>query len=390
MLKSNISTVGGLSLTQIAGIFCVFGCVTRKFNFKLLRSPIVLLVFLIGLYQVGSYYSYFKNIELSILNNAFFCLIVICTIDTSDRNHFLQVCLTALFAGYLLLGTSMLTQINVLSNSYIININMDNQIFGNVRHIGFYGILTLPYVLALTWEIRNTKFINILFIPYILLCIAYNILSYSRLNILIFISIIILCMIKNMGSNVLPKKFVLLLIIVIILFLPTEMIISFLTKDTLQDISNVTKLNDPTLVHFTSGRSEIYLYGWEMFKDFPIFGAGYLRWSDSSNVGYNPFEGSNELYSMHNVHLQYLAEMGIVGLSMYWCLLFFLMILGLKWVNNKHYCECNNIRDVGTVVFLVAFIMFIGGMLDNYGLQSRHLFIATGFAVAFSQRYVLQ
>ena len=79
----------------------------------------------------------------------------------------------------------------------------------------------------------------------------------------------------------------------------------------------------PDLNEMSSGRMDIWTSTWQMFLDKPFFGWGYnmFRWLYPH---YQLTDNASPMHFVHNDFLQILMELGIVGLVLFLCVLFFL------------------------------------------------------------------
>lgn len=99
-----------------------------------------------------------------------------------------------------------------------------------------------------------------------------------------------------------------------------------------------------------SGRETFWTYAMEMFHKNPIFGTGFLSFNEYAyNQGFL-YYGDRWNYQAHNVYLQILGEMGIVG-----CILIVLLI-GL--ITKKAVILAQTFRDFWSVLLVYWIILF--------------------------------
>ena len=116
-----------------------------------------------------------------------------------------------------------------------------------------------------------------------------------------------------------------------------------------------------------SGRTEIWMAGWEMFKDSPFIGHGYASGVRYEGDEYGLRVGTN----MHSSHVQVLANLGAAG-YIFW----FIFVFGASvavYRNHKH----SNLMKVNDplaveallVVFVIVFRSFLGHVLVTHQLN---------------------
>ncbi len=118
---------------------------------------------------------------------------------------------------------------------------------------------------------------------------------------------------------------------------------------------------------FTSGRDQLYEIAWELFQKNPIIGAGWGQYRDFS-LNYYQIP-----YDAHNIYLQALAELGVIGFAVMVVLLFgsflYTLITCRKYREAMHHDSslCFALLfSAGTQVYFICY-----GMTGNpiYDLQ---------------------
>ncbi|SMF46145.1 O-antigen ligase [Pseudobacteriovorax antillogorgiicola] len=104
---------------------------------------------------------------------------------------------------------------------------------------------------------------------------------------------------------------------------------------------------------------------WQMFKDQPVFGVGYV-FKDQQTVAYYNKLGYNDLkrkYSAHNIYLQTLADSGITGLLSMFSMILALVIVAWQLWYRWH------LPTLGIIVLS----MLLAGMMQNILRDSEFL-----------------
>jgi O-antigen ligase len=151
------------------------------------------------------------------------------------------------------------------------------------------------------------------------------VLSRSRSGVFILVLIFVLFLSSNisvLGKNAIKKKGAwIFLISVFIIIMVLSLLIGM----------------DATLERFSwdrlqrENRIEIWKPTWEMITDFPVFGTGMGTFGSL----YPTMEFDGEIFTVshaHNDYLEYLSELGIIGTSLLWAgVIFILVVCFLKW-----------------------------------------------------------
>jgi O-antigen ligase len=174
--------------------------------------------------------------------------------------------------------------------------------WANINDMCFYIALTFPSYLYFIFKKPQTYLVWFLMI----FPTAVVILSKSRggiigYGVVLFASVIFFLLRGN--KKHLTHGVIFLIITATIAYLVRE--VFYIWWDFFLD-SIGDDLND-----FSTGRIEIYKFGFEVFKDYPLFGGGWL--SVNGFPGGNLFGGRVFMY--HSTLVQALAAMGIFGLG---------------------------------------------------------------------------
>lgn len=108
----------------------------------------------------------------------------------------------------------------------------------------------------------------------------------------------------------------------------------------------------------TSGRIPMWLLAIELFKSSPILGIGWsgYRYAYAVNL-YSGYEGRAEFVNTHNVYLQLLCEVGIIGFLMFIFVLYTFVHNGLAL--NKYYTHDDTEKKINIGISLGMGIFFI-------------------------------
>lgn len=376
--------IGGISLAQIIGCMVLVACLGKKRRMPPVFNWISALVVATTIVYFFSYYSYFGNYDFSILNNAVLFYLLLWAVDFNNVSALRQIAFTMLFTNFLLI---------IISFGYFIG-NLDDFTggpFGNARQVGFFGILSIPYLYVLLVSFGGTKRWRTVIYTSLFVIMLYNVITNGRLNLaIIFFCLIVFCT-KIFTRPLMPRKMLIGTVIVIVTLLSSQQVAEkYLARGLVEvkSIGGILALDKADMDIFTSGRSAIYRSGWEMYHDFPLWGGGYKRWNYIGNQ-YNPFvsPGGKERISMHSTHLQYLAETGIIGLSLYWLLLGSMGYVSWRALVRRRETPDDPLYLYGCIGLFVSLSMFLGGVFDNHGILYRQFFLGAAVAAALTHTY---
>jgi O-antigen ligase len=202
---------------------------------------------------------------------------------------------------------------------------------------------------------------------------------------MVFFISLIFYPIKNFWIN--RKKLIFATFISLIALLSTGAISNFVFRNNENKglkylkITSIEDLNNSDLGSFTSARSVIYYDAYNLISEKPFFGNGFLSWNDKNN-NYNTLITSRDggRISMHSTFLQYWAETGIVGLSLYLIYLSIILNNGrflIKSPNkNKNYY-------IGKLIIYVSIFMLLGSLLDNHSLSYAQIHFVAALSIIF-------
>jgi O-antigen ligase len=189
--------------------------------------------------------------------------------------------------------------------------------------------------------------------------------------------------IKPVKTFWITKTKILRLLLFVLLFLSlsqtTKSLIFRNTENvSFSDYDNFSDLEDSNLAAFTSGRSILYLEAIDLIKAKLYFGNGFLSWTDINN-SYNTSITTNgkEKWSLHSTILQYWAETGLFGLSLYILYLLSIATIGKKLIRSNDLL----LSLSGIIFFYVPIFMILGGTLDNHNIGYSLLHFTAGLGI---------
>ena len=230
--------------------------------------------------------------------------------------------------------------------------------WANINDMCFYIALTFPSYLYFIFKKPKNYFIWLLmWLPTIAV-----LLSKSRGGVIGFASVVGLCVIYlAIKGNHRHLKHAMLYLIVTSTLIYIARDIFYVWWEFFLD-SFGEDLND-----FSTGRIEIYKIGFDMFKQYPLFGAGW-----TSLINYRP---GSRLFMYHSTLIQAIATMGLFGL--------FALII--------HYIEVFRFMFKGITLekglFLLGYVASqIHGLIDNVQYAVPYMLLLVFFLSIFETR----
>ncbi len=164
------------------------------------------------------------------------------------------------------------------------------------------------------------------------------------------------------------------------------LLFAVLGAGTMYFATEISPYFDPHEVRqFTSGRSILYEAAWDIFKESPIFGAGWEefmdiwpRYADISRPRYGTFMGDKRL-DVHSSYLKVLAELGVVG-----SIIFFMFNFSLWRSTWKA-----SLSFIGTPMLFVLLIYYFHGFVDNNSFgNDRMFYFAAGLLFSIQRNLI--
>lgn len=185
-------------------------------------------------------------------------------------------------------------------------------------HAAFLGMLLMPWVLRLALN-PKINLLQILFISIICLLFSFAMgLTQSR-GALFVIAVSFLCLFIIISKHRLPYKLsIFLFLLIIVGYIYSGL---FVDETIFQRINSVTEAHTYTTTG--SGRHLLWLPAWQMYMDRPFTGWGLDSYS-SLFLQYKAPLTNEAGQFVHNDYLQFLLELGPVGLLLFLIFVFFI------------------------------------------------------------------
>lgn len=345
-----------------------------------LTHKVFLLLIICSAYYSASFFTYFGFITLSTINWVFILLLTV--LSFNGRKDEL-IFFSSLFLGSVLVITiqTFLVQIYfypdfILAKEFAVN---------NSNHLGFFVLMSTLFIIFLNGIglARYKKLLKNIFYFFFI----YLIFTGGRLNLVLLLLFILCIFIKPIKVFWMTKKVIIRLLLVFALVIASvnttkNLIFRNSENFSFTEYEDFGTSSNTYLEAFSSGRSAFYLDAIELINEKFYFGNGFLSWSDINNE-YNSFiaKNENERYSLHSTILQYWAETGLIGLSLYLLYLFSIATIGKKLIKSNDLFFSLS----GIICFYVPVFMILGGTLDNHNLGYSLIHFTAGIAIVLSR-----
>lgn len=375
-------TFGPVSILQIIAVFLLFKVLMKIKPEKVyyLTHKVFLLLIICSAYYSASFFTYFGFITLSTINWVFILLLTV--LSFNGRKDEL-IFFSSLFLGSVLVITiqTFLVQIYfypdfILAKEFAVN---------NSNHLGFFVLMSTLFIIFLNGIglARYKKLLKNIFYFFFI----YLIFTGGRLNLVLLLLFILCIFIKPIKVFWMTKKVIIRLLLVFALVIASvnttkNLIFRNSENFSFTEYEDFGTSSNTYLEAFSSGRSAFYLDAIELINEKFYFGNGFLSWSDINNE-YNSFiaKNENERYSLHSTILQYWAETGLIGLSLYLLYLFSIATIGKKLIKSNDLFFSLS----GIICFYVPVFMILGGTLDNHNLGYSLIHFTAGIAIVLSR-----
>ena len=249
---------------------------------------------------------------------------------------------------------------------------IEDTFMDGVSHFGFvsdtsiaarYISFSIAYLLVSLYTKKQTR--KILTIVLLVLFGAALLLTGKRTYVGgLIISLLIVYLVSAQGSKKI-KRIILLVVILALAAFILPMI------DALNNIPAIARLLD-VLDSINSGedffgyRATLYEKAIAFFKESPLFGIGWRQFRNSvqNEAGYS--------LNVHNIYLQVLCELGIVGL----------FVFGFFFVKEYRLAK-KRLKESNKRVGITLMILFIQVYFFVCGIAENELYVATGFVYYF-------
>jgi O-antigen ligase len=354
------SSFYGIPAMLIPAGLLVMKIMTERKNI-LPRGKLIFLYFFLSLYMFISYYSYFDKAYLVLFNNIITLMVILFVMPKVEWKQLKSITYVVTAMGILL---SIFGIISFISGN--------ERLLGNPRQVAFYIICTMPFVFTMTYFPQEYRVKKIWLRIILLFMFIGTIALQGRMSIFLA-GVLLLFYCITIEKKIITAVYILIISIVMLynankIIKASEKIFFRHSGEFTLDLSALMESGS-----FTSGRSVIYEDANEMFWDHPIFGYGFM--SFKSPNPYNRYSGGwrTEGVSVHSIHRQYLAELGLVGWGLYMLILMGIFILGIKniikYKNNQNHIA----YSVGIICLSTSILFLVEGLFDNNGFQNRQL-----------------
>ena len=259
-----------------------------------------------------------------------------------------------------------------LFNMRTIDVNRLTGIFGEEQILGHFLSYSFPILFTLYLLIKKQNKINYFFIflfSLFVLLIAFisgDRTGFLKLSLFIFFVGILITE---------YRKFLIIFFIflfgIIFAFININEKSSIRFNNTIDDISN-----NKTFLPISPGHEDLFLSGYNLFKDYPIIGAGPQMYRVLCNTNPNYNINYTCTSHVHNYYFQTMGELGIIGL-------FFLILLYLYLIRNIYeyfkYSKKNYPLMVINIHLLISFLPIISHF--NFYNNWVNPLIALAFAI---------
>ncbi|MDP8201914.1 MAG: O-antigen ligase family protein [Candidatus Tenebribacter burtonii] len=264
-----------------------------------------------------------------------------------------------LFAGYLISLTSGIMQIIISSGT--------DRVKGSLMNPNEFSGYLAFFIFISLFILKISTRRSIIYGAFGLIIISLYLLleTYSRGGQLaFFIAFLIYIYIK------IPPKYKFYAPIIIFFF--TSVILLFLFRYGDLYVSRFTSFSDGNIDYSTLDRVGLWISSWKLFLSSPIYGIGVNNFQDlytQFHPTFYMFNFSHHLVA-HNIFLNTLAELGIIG---FLALIFLHIAIFIKLIKLYNSVGSNFSREI--VISMIAFFFFIVGhnMLDSYWTSYGHV-----------------
>jgi O-antigen ligase len=131
---------------------------------------------------------------------------------------------------------------------------------------------------------------------------------------------------------------------------------------------------------YRESRLDIWSHTWGIFADYPVFGSGL----GTFGLLYPAMEADGELIKTshaHNDYMEYLSELGIVGMILLIGGIFYIFITCLlKWRKNRH----PRVKSLGLGGIVAVLSLLVHGLADfNFQIPSNILLFSVVLSLTF-------
>lgn len=258
---------------------------------------------------------------------------------------------------------------------------------GNINILAYILLIKFPFLVYFQITKQGYYKLNFLLTVLIVFIIFSIFATRSAMLTLFFITILIFCFIMFIRSFHLKQTFTTLLkplflpLLIGLIFNNIES--SFSTTQSFQSrLSTLTEIEEDKSL---SQRARYYQAAFESFLEKPIMGKGIGTWEFES-IPYERLEMKNYVvpYHAHNDYLEVLAETGIVGMILYFGMIFFICYHLLRKILDR---EADQDTKLFSIFLITALSVYLIDSLFNFPfdrvIQQIHLFFLLAISIHF-------
>ncbi|MCK5034610.1 MAG: O-antigen ligase family protein [Candidatus Sabulitectum sp.] len=234
------------------------------------------------------------------------------------------------------------------------------------KEAGYAGMFSLPLLFFLL-ERKNRVSINNLIWIWIFVCGTIVFLAAARTAIAGFIVIFMVY-----KRSIRRYIFLAVFSFVVFYYISTSEYASFSNDRILTLVNRNEEANEPNEIYFRAKNIE---YGLESFREYPIFGVGYLNWQSVFSERANLIGFTR---AAHNGYISILTELGLLG----WILFASLIYVNLR--GSKIHLTSNsdqNLLYTSSILVMGIFVYAFGG--DAFNSRDIYYFLAIGMGAKF-------
>lgn len=233
--------------------------------------------------------------------------------------------------------------------------------------------------LGVLFFIKNKKTNSAFQIIMILLLIFALILTGKRGHTLFMVLALLITYIASVTSI---KKIKRILKSMLLIFILGIVFLFLIESNVLEDDSPIKSFTDrieETIVglqkgeDITSGRAVLYDFSWNLFLENPILGAGWMAVQNNSIGLINDDKGSHS----HNIYIQLLSEMGLVGFTLFIIPLLFIYYKSIKLFKTPYIQSDESKLGILKLSFFLQTFFILYGFTGN--LLTDHIYILMYF-----------
>ena len=258
---------------------------------------------------------------------------------------------------------------------------------GNINILAY--ILLIKFPLLIYFQITKKGYYKLNFLLTVLIVfIIFSIFATrSAMLTMFFITILIFCFMMFIKSFNLKQTIKVLLkplfLPIFIGLLLNNLESSLSTSQSFQSrLSTLTEIQDDRSL---SQRSRYYKAAFESFKEKPIMGKGIGTWEFES-IPYERNEMKNYVvpYHVHNDYLELLAETGIIGMTLYFGMIFFIFYHLLRKILDR---EADQETKLFSIFLITSLSVYLIDSMFNFPfdriIQQIHLFFLLAVSIHF-------